>query len=76
MLAFSLGLLGLVLINHSHLSVVPQLRHAHRGHGRRYRLRTALEIDTVRAKRICCGNCAVKLHSEWITVKDSGSMWL
>jgi hypothetical protein len=47
MLAFGLGMLSLVLISHSHLSAVPQLRHAQRGHGRRYHLRTALEFDTV-----------------------------
>ena len=47
MLAFGLGLLSLVLINHSHLSAVPQLRHAPRGYGRGYHLRKALEFDTV-----------------------------
>jgi hypothetical protein len=54
MLAFGLGMLSLVLISHSHLSAVPQLRHAQRGHGRRYHLRTALEFDTVSQSHMLC----------------------
>lgn len=46
MMAFGLGLLGLVLYNHSHLSAMPML-HPQRGHGHRYSMRTALQVDSV-----------------------------
>ena len=54
MLAFGLGLLSLVLISHSHLSVVPHQRHAHHGRGHRHHLRTALEFDTVSCSQMLC----------------------
>ena len=49
LLALGLGLLSLALIVHSHMSAMPQSRHAHRGHGRRNRMRTSLKDDIVSA---------------------------
>lgn len=47
MLAFGLGLLGLVLFNHHSLSGVDPPLHPHRGHGHRFRSRAALEFNAV-----------------------------